>query len=188
MRKLPRSFRKFCQPNTSIAKRDQQDDHAIDDLDEAALGPAHALGDLGQVEMVDAARGGRHADEHAPGEEARGDQLQPQPGRAELARHDVEEDRKREPGDGDAAEHHQDMLQRVQRLPFQMAMALDDERRLGQVLRQPRDASHGRRRFRATARTTSRDRLLHVADEFRIFTACGPSSLASWSWIGVARP
>jgi chemotaxis protein MotA len=45
----------------------QQDHHAVGDLEKAALGPAHALGDLDEVEMIDAACRGGHSDEHAPG-------------------------------------------------------------------------------------------------------------------------
>ena len=94
----------------------------------AARRAGHPLGDLGQVEVVVAARRRRHADEHAPGEERRRDLLQPQPGRAERARDDVAEHRQREHEDADAAQDHQHGLEPVERLPLQVAVALQDQR------------------------------------------------------------
>ena len=87
------------------------------------FGPLMPLGDLDQIEMIEPARRDRHADEHAPGEEAGGDQLQPEPRPADLARHHVEEHRQREPAMRHAAQHHQHVFERVERLPFQMAVA-----------------------------------------------------------------
>jgi len=80
-------------------------------LDRPALGAGHALGDLAQVDMVVAPRGGGNADEHAPGEECRGRLLQPQPGIAEGTRHHVEEDAQSKAADEHPAQGHQPGLQ-----------------------------------------------------------------------------
>jgi hypothetical protein len=53
--------------------------------------------------------------------------LQPQPGRAERSRHDVEEHRQREHGDADPAQDHEQRLEPVEGAPLELAMALQDQ-------------------------------------------------------------
>jgi hypothetical protein len=54
--------------------------------------------------------------------------LQPKKWVVNLARYDVEENGRCKAEDRYAAEHHQEMLDRVEYLPFQVAMAHDDKR------------------------------------------------------------
>jgi hypothetical protein len=55
-------------------------------------------------------------------------ELQPQPWRAEISRVTTsQKDRKREPRDGMPAQHHQTYFKRIERRPFQMAMAGDHQ-------------------------------------------------------------
>src|SRR5439155_24984839 len=131
-----------------------------------------------QVDVVVAARGRSDADERAPGEECGGRVLQPQPGMADRTGHDVEEDAQGKAADADPAQDHQPGLQRVQSFPFQMAVALEDRRSIcGKI----GNACHVRRRLAShrwdyfTARTRPRS-----------LTVCGPSSLASSSWMRAA--
>ena len=105
-----------------------QHDHAIRDLDDTARRAGHPLGDLGQIEVIVAARRGRHADEHAPREKSGGDLLQPQPRRAQRAGDDVTEHRQREHEDAHAAQDHQYRFQLVERLPLEVAVTLQDQR------------------------------------------------------------
>ena len=150
----------------------------------------HALGDLGQIEVVVAARRRGHADEHAPGEEGGGHLLQPQPRRADRAGDHVEEDRQREHRDADAAQHHQGRFDRVERLPLQMAVALQDQgAKVGhsglRELRRGAGCGAGRQRTR-DRRHDGADGYLTSRTSLSSLTACGPSSAASWSWIGCA--
>src|SRR5207342_3852823 len=109
-----------------------QDDYAIDCFHKGAAGTAQAFGNLDQIEMIHPARCSGHSDEDAPGEEPGGGELQPQDRKTDRARHDVEEHRKSESCDGNSAKHHQDMLEWIQCAPFEMVMARDHERWLGQ--------------------------------------------------------
>ena len=124
------------------------------------------------------------------GEERGGDLLQPQPGRAQRARDHVAEHRQREHEDAHAAQDHQHGLQPVERLPFQVAVALQDQRAEIGHLRDQRvigRAESKTRRRAALRRATLRPRescYFTSRTSFRILTACGPSSTASWSWIG----
>ena len=88
---------------------DRQNDKPVECLQKCACGAIQALRDLDQIEMVDAPCGHGHSDEDAPGEESRGDELQPEERSSDRARHDVEEHRTGETCDGNSAQHHQDM-------------------------------------------------------------------------------
>ena len=66
----------------------------------------------------------RRADEYAVNEEGHRDFLPPQPRVTESAGNNVKEHRRTEPRQGDAAEHHQDLLDQIQRSPFEMAVLL----------------------------------------------------------------
>src|SRR4029077_5903233 len=136
--------------------------------------------------MIDAPCGHGHSDEHAPGEEPRGDELQPQERSSDRARHDGEEHRTGETCDGNSAQHHQDMLERIQHPPFQVAVARDHERRLGQEFPHVRWHAMGGGNFAPPPGSQLRSDHLTLRTRSRIFTACGPSSLWSWSWIGLA--
>src|SRR5262245_7771774 len=168
-------------------QRHRQNDKPVDRLQKRALWTAQALGYLNQIKMVDTACRSSHADEDAPGKEARGGKLQPEDRNTCRARHDIEEHRKGESCDGNSAQYHQDMLERIQHPPFQMAVARDHERQVGQELPQ---TSGGMRWAAAISRRRPGRKLrldhLTLRTSSRIFTACGPSSLASWSWIGLA--
>src|SRR5262245_4113388 len=137
--------------------------------------------------MIDAPCRRGHTDEHAPGEEASGDKLQPQPGGAELARDDIAKHRERKARDRNAAQYHEQMLKRVQRLPFEVAMTRNNK---GQLWRGGRGKIMGRggavRRGLRPWPASPCLRHLMLRTSSRIFTACGPRSLASWSWIGCA--
>src|SRR5262249_23233664 len=121
--------------------------------------------------------------------ERRSDLLQPQPRRADGARNDVAEHRQREHGDADAAEDHQHRLERVERLPLQAPVALQDQGAHvghGVFLSREMNAQQVRRkRSRASVRAGS---IAYFTSRTSCssFTACGPSSLASWSWTGAA--
>src|SRR6185369_913162 len=124
----------------------------------------------------------------APGEEGRRHLLQPQPGPAGGACQHVAEHRQREHEDADAAADHQRGLQLVERRPLQVAVTVQDQRaevahRWPAVI--GARVSDWRRRRRAPVRTTIVDYLMSRTS-LRMRTACGPSSAASWSWIGAA--
>src|SRR5215212_9079425 len=178
-----------------VAERDQRG-HAVaahvetevlpaEHNDDGAVALAHRVHDLGQVHVVVAPRGERHADEDAPGEEAGRDLLQPEPGPADLAGADVAQHREREPDDAGPAGEVERRLHAIEPRPFQVPLARADERR-----RQQRRAAvqlegrvpGGRRLSRPGAGRAH----LMLRTSPRIFSACGPSSFASWSWIGCA--
>ena len=77
--------------------------------------------------MIIAPRRRRRADEHAVNEKGHRDFLQPQPRVTKRARDDVEEHRRAETRQGDAAEHHQDLFDEVQSPPFEMAVSLQHQ-------------------------------------------------------------
>ena len=152
------------------ASADRQNDQAVGHLHEGPLRPAHALGDLNQIEMIHAPRRGGHADENAPAEKSRGHQLQPEKRVAELARQHVEEDRQGKADDRHPAQHHQDVFERIQRAPFQMAMARDHKRRLVQEHHpsalMPADEARAAALSRHRPAFKRRNELLHLAHEF----------------------
>src|SRR4029079_4488723 len=83
-----------------------------------------------EIEMIEAAGRDRHADEHAPGEKTGGDELQPQEWIMKRAGYAIAKYVSRESADGNSAQHHQRVLDRVKRAPFQVSMAGNDKRRL----------------------------------------------------------
>ena len=77
--------------------------------------------------MVVAARRRRDADENAVDEEGHRRFLQPQPGTADVRVTMSHITRTLKPGDGDAAQDHQDLFERIERAPFQVALLLQDQ-------------------------------------------------------------
>ena len=75
------------------AKRHREDDEPDDDFGGDAQPPVQRLGDRGEVQVVVAPRGRGEPEEDPVDEERRGHFLQPQPGMADGARHDVQADR-----------------------------------------------------------------------------------------------
>src|SRR5215208_6315903 len=167
------------------AERDAEHDEAREHLDDGAVALAHRVHDLGQVHVVVAPRRERHADEDAPGEEAGRDLLQPKPGPADLAGADVAKHREREADDAGPAGEVEERLDPVERRPFQVPLARADEgrRQQGRTAVQLEGRVPGGRRL---SRPRSGRAHLMLRTSPRIFSACGPSSLASWSWIGCA--
>jgi hypothetical protein len=80
------------------------------------------IGDRREIEMIVAPAGDRRAGEDRIDEEGRRHLLQPQPRPADLAGDDVEDDRRAEPEQQQAAQHHQHGFERIERAPFQMTL------------------------------------------------------------------
>src|SRR6478735_7531090 len=147
--------------------------------------------------MIVAAGSGRGADEDRIDEQRRGEFLQPQPRMAYGARDDVSRDREREAETQDAAEDHQDQFELVERPPFEVALPRQYQfvgdghrlsRRVGFAWSGRVSPGHPRLWCRLKEAEDARDkpgttasRQLIARIRFLIFSACGPSSLASLS-------
>jgi hypothetical protein len=144
--------------------------------------------------MIVAAGGDRGADENSIDKQRGSDFLQPEPGMADGSRDNVEHDRQREAEAQQPAKHHQDQFELVERPPFQMTLPLQhqfvgDGHRQNSQERSDRRNPYARRNLRNYAhagdRGVGRDPKLRIyliaRIRFLIFSACGPSSLASLS-------
>ena len=102
-------------------------DEAVEDLKEQPLVAGHRFGEHGEIEMVVAACRRRNADKNPVQEEAHRRFLQPQPRMADGTGDDVGQDEDAEARDADAAQNHQQVFERIERAPFQMALLLQDQ-------------------------------------------------------------
>ena len=137
--------------------------------------------------MIVAAGRRGDADEDAVDEEGHRRLLQPQPGMADRAGDDVAHHQHAEAGDGDAAQDHQDVFERIERAPLQVALLLQDQAVIRRHLRIPnlRSKAGSGAGSRPAPRSAIEPPISRCGRVPRTFTACGPRSLASLSWIGL---
>ncbi len=102
-------------------------DEPRQDLDGKAWAPFEMIRDSGQIEMVIAPAGDARADEDAVDEASRRHLLQRQHGMAQRPRQDVDERRAGEAQKRRAAKQHQQLLQGIERRPFEMPLTLQHE-------------------------------------------------------------
>src|SRR6516165_1812135 len=109
------------------AKRNPEHDEARSDLYHHARGAGERVGDRSEIEVIVAPRRNRGAGEYRIDEEGRCDLLQPQPGPADLARDDVEDDGSAKAAQQNTAQHHQRGFKRVEHTPFEVTLPLEHQ-------------------------------------------------------------
>src|SRR5215471_1087410 len=109
------------------AARDRQDDEARRELDDETRRAVHRFRERGQVEVIVAPRRRRRSGEDSVDEERRRDLLEPEPGVADRARQNVEQDGERKAEQREPAYDHQAHLELVEDSPFQMTLPVEHE-------------------------------------------------------------
>src|SRR5215471_17721105 len=106
------------------AERYPEHDETRGYLHDSPRCPNQRVCDGGEIEVIVAPGGDRGAGEDRVNEEGRGHLLQPQPGPADLARDDVEDDGRAKAEQQQAAQHHQHGFKRVERAPLEVTLPL----------------------------------------------------------------
>src|SRR5712692_7550537 len=144
----------------------------------------HRLGDRREVEVIGAPGRDAGADEDAVDKKRRGDLLQPKPGTAYGAGHDVEEHRGDEARQANSAQDHDDPLEHVEGAPFQMALRLQYDAVTNAHRRLGKPSTRGRQSRPRDAPPRLPTGYLIARARPRILTAFGPSCWAIWSCNG----
>ena len=121
---------------------DRHDDGAVEHLEKAARPRTHRLRHRRELQVIAAPRRDRRPDEDAVDEESRRHFLWPQQWMSDHSRHHVEQRRRGETDEANAAEPHQHAFERVQRAPFQVTSFGENE--VGAFVRHLSTRSNGR--------------------------------------------
>src|SRR4029077_20923297 len=167
------------------AKRHAQHDEAIEHLEKETLVAAHRFGEHCKIEMIIAPRRGGNADKRSIDEEIHRRFLQPQPRMADRAGDDVANNKNAECSDDDSAQDHQQIFEWVEYAPFQMTLFLQDQPVKTAHRSIPKYAVGNDAGSFWAPRCRERAGYFTLRTSWRTFSACGPRSLASLSWIGL---